>query len=316
MNPPVSSVVERVFRDEHAQVFAALVQFLRDFDAADEALGVAYAAALENWGRSGVPDKPGAWILTVARNAASSARRHEAVADRKGAELAAEVGVAGQGPWDETLPDERLRLIFTCCHPALSEEAQVALTLWSCCGVSTPQIARLFLVPEATVAQRLVRAKRKIRDAGIPFAMPDDEQLPARRDAVLAVVYLLFTAGYAPSDADVVLAAPLCEEAIRLGQILARLMPRDTEVGGLLALMMLHHARRDGRVDANGELVALEEQDRSRWDVAEIQEGLRRLDEALARGQPGPYQIQAAIAALHATASHFKETDWPQIAGL
>lgn len=306
--PPEASI-EATFREEYAAVFASLLRATRDFDAAEEALQQAFTAAVEAWPRDGVPARPGAWIVTAARNAAASAARHRAMAARKHVELA----IQDAAEDDE---DDRLRLIFTCCHPALSPETSIALALRTVCGVPTPAVARLLLAPEATIAQRLVRAKHKIREARIPFRVPDDEHVDERLANVLSVVYLLFTAGYSPSSGDRVVNVELCAEAVRLGRLVAQLLPARAEVRGLLALMLLHHARHAARVDAAGEIVPLEDQDRARWDHAAIAEGRRLLDEALARRAPGPFQIQAAIAALHAGAPSAAATDWAQIAAL
>jgi RNA polymerase sigma-70 factor (ECF subfamily) len=306
--------VERIFRVERARVFAVLVQATRDIEVAEDALQDAFVAALDVWPREGLPRSPAAWLTRVGRNFAVSIRRHEGVvADAR--EVIAE-RLDPSPPADNDIPDERLALIFCACHPALSEEARIALTLQVMCGLPTPAIGRLFLVPEATVAQRLVRAKRKIREAGVPFAIPSADQLEERLEGVLAVVYLLFTEGHAPSDGDIARSAQLCEEALRLGRVLCSLLPTHAEVRGLLALMLLHHARRAARVDEDGELVPLEEQDRALWDRDAIAEGERHLDEALERARPGPYQVQAAIAALHATAARAGETDWAQIMAL
>ncbi|HVE87502.1 MAG TPA: DUF6596 domain-containing protein, partial [Myxococcales bacterium] len=298
--------IAAVFRQEHGRVFGALVKHLGDFDRAEDAIQDAFLVALEVWPSQGTPRTPAAWITTVARNAAHSAHRHQALATRKHEALAEEAralaaGAASAG-WDEDIPDERLRLIFTCCHPALSEESRVALTLHTMCGVPTPEIARLFLAREEAMAQRLVRAKRRIRETGIPFALPSAERLEERVEAVCQVVYLMFTAGFSSAGPDAAVRPELCVEAIHLGRVLVHLMPGEPEVRGLLALMLLHDARRAARVDPAGELVPLEEQDRSRWDQDAITEGTRQLEEALLRGRPGPHQIQAAIAALHAHA--------------
>ncbi|MFJ8487153.1 RNA polymerase sigma factor [Streptomyces sp. NPDC094038] len=329
----VEAAVAAAFREEWAQVVATLIRVTGDWDLAEECAQDAFAQALERWRRDGVPGRPGAWLTTTARNRALDVLRREAVGARKLREAAV---LARDGePYDPLDPydpydlydpfgggdgggvaDDRLRLLFTCCHPALPIEARVALTLRTLAGLTTPEIARAFLVPEATMAQRLVRAKRKIRNAGIPYRVPPAHLLPERTTGVLGVLYLLFNEGYAATAGADLMRTGLCAEAIRLARLLARLMPDEPEVVGLLALVLLHDARRGTRVDAAGDLVTLEDQDRTAWDRAEIDEGTVLLDGALRRGRPGPYQIQAAIAACHTSAPTAADTDWADIAGL
>jgi RNA polymerase sigma-70 factor, ECF subfamily len=333
------SAAESVYRQQSGRIIATLIRISGSFDLAEEAMQEAFASALARWLQSGVPDNPAAWITTAAHRKLIDALRRDRTRREKQDPLRYETPtsyrpahvVSGErsvtpefGAGDETsldassmsYPDDRLRLIFTCCHPALNVGAQVALTLRTLGGLTTPEIARAFLLPEPTLAQRLVRAKNKIREAGIPYEVPPLHMLPERLKSVQAVVYLIFNEGYAATAGDTLIRRELCAEAIRLARTLCDLIPRDAESLGLLALMLLHDSRRDARVSAAGDLVTLEEQDRSLWDAAEIAQGLELVEIALHLHNVGPYQLQAAIAALHAHATSFEQTDWVEIAAL
>jgi RNA polymerase sigma-70 factor (ECF subfamily) len=317
-------LVDRLFREEQGRAVATLIRVTGDFDLAEEAVQDAFISALETWPSRGVPSNPGAWITTTARNRAiDRLRRRRRLVDKTeqlARESALETELRGIGSDTNEgamlIADDRLRLIFTCCHPALAMDARVALTLRTLGGLTTPEIARAFLVPEPTLAQRLVRAKRKIRDAGIPYRVPPAELLPERVAGVLHVLYLVFNEGYAASSGDALIRRELCAEAIRLTRVVVELLPDEPEARGLLALMLLHDARRDARVDETGRIVLLDDQDRSRWDEDRIAEGRTLIAAALAQQRPGPYQVQAAIAALHDEAATAADTDWPQIAVL
>ncbi|HET9249599.1 MAG TPA: RNA polymerase sigma factor [Actinomycetota bacterium] len=304
-----------MFRAEQGRAVATLIRVLGDFDLAEDAVQDAFAQAMRVWPERGIPDNPGAWITTTARNRAIDRLRRERNLREKTAQLGALESLGGGETDVSGIPDDRLRLIFTCCHPALRMDARVALTLKTLGGLTTAEIARAFLVPEPTMAQRLVRAKHKIREAAIPYRVPPAELLPERLPGVLAVLYLVFNEGYAATSGPLI-RTDLCDEAIRLARTVVTLMPDEPEVRGLLALMLLQHSRRDARTGPGGEMVLLEDQDRARWDHAMIDEGLAVLDAALVARRPGPYQLQAAIAALHARAPRPEDTDWPQIAAL
>jgi RNA polymerase sigma-70 factor (ECF subfamily) len=313
--------IEPVFRNEAGRVLATLIRLVGDFELAEEGLQDAFAAAVEQWPAAGIPANPRAWLVNVGRHKAIDRLRRQILRREKRGELEAEAAVAAQvspaEATDDAIGDDMLRLIFTCCHPALSPEAQVALTLRAVCGLPTPAVARAFLVSEETMAQRLVRAKQKIREARIPYATPGPDRLDERVEGVLAVIYLVFTEGYAVSEGADLMRDDLAQEAIRLARLLDGLLPGRPAIEGLLALTLLHHSRRRARATPAGDIVLLEDQDRRLWDDTEIAEGLALVDRALRhRGKPSPYAVQAAIAALHARAPRHDATDWPQIVGL
>ena len=317
----IRAAAESLFRRESGRIVASLIRVSGSFERAEEAMQEAFASALAAWPVKGIPENPTAWIITAARRKLIDAARRERTRRDKEDALKYELESSGSALVAEPegtsmdFPDDRLRLIFTCCHPALNIPAQIALTLRTLGGLSTAEIAKAFLQPESTLAQRLVRAKRKIQEARIPYEVPPEDRLPERLAAVQAVIYLIFNEGYAASSGTQLVRSDLCEEAIRLGRVLSELLPGDAENIGLLALMLIQHSRRDARV-RDGELITMEDQDRSRWDRNAISEGLELVEKALRLGPPGPYQLQAAIAALHAEAATPEQTDWLQIAAL
>ncbi len=320
MTQNATLAIEKAFTEEWGRIVAALIRRTRDWDLAEDCAQQAFAEAARRWHGEGVPRRPGAWLMTVARNRAIDRLRHERMRDARLREAAALID-DGDEDEDEVgdgsgIEDDRLRLIFTCCHPAIGLESRVALTLRALAGLTTTEIANAFLVPEATMAKRLVRAKHKIEHAGIPYRVPPAHLLPERAGGVRAVLYLMFNEGYVASTGDDLIRVDLCAEAIRLARLLSRLMPADPESGGLLALVLFQHSRRAARADPSGDVITLEEQDRSRWNRGEIDEANTILDAAVARNAIGPYQVQALIAACHANASHADATDWARIATL
>ena len=311
-----ATAIERVFREEYGRVVAAMASWTRDLSLAEEAVQDAFAVALETWPRQGIPNNPAAWITTTGRRKVIDRLRRDRTLERKYEHLVEEDTVDEEWIEDEQIPDERLGLIFACCHPTLAREVQVTLTLRMLGGLTVPEIARAFLVPEATVAKRITRAKQKIRDAGIPFDTPAPARLPDRLDTVLLVIYLIFNEGYSATAGDALVRRELCAEAIRLGSVMSALMPDEPEVLGVTALMLLHDARRGARVSPDGRIVLLEDQDRTLWDREQIERGTALLDRAVRYRAPGQYQLQAAIAALHALAERPEDTDWAEIAAL
>jgi RNA polymerase sigma-70 factor, ECF subfamily len=313
------SEITSLFREHHGRILASLIRALGSFELAEDALQDAFAAAVEQWPREGVPNNPAGWIASTARHKAIDKARRQSWFSERREEIQRLIEFEmspNSNDRAEAFPDERLRLIFTCCHPAINREAQIALSLRTLCGLTTEEIARAFVTPTATMAQRIVRAQRKIRAAGIPYEVPSGDALPERLESAMAVIYLVFNEGYLATSGDEVVRKDLCVEAIRLARILSALMPEQREARALLALMLLHDSRRDARTDANGDIILLEDQDRSRWDHQQIAEGLALAAEAISGTTPGPYAIQAAIAAEHARAMRPDDTDWARIAGL
>jgi len=315
----VQSDITSLYREHYGRILASLIRALGNFELAEDALQDAFAAAVEQWPREGLPNNSAAWIASTARHKAIDKARRQSWFSERRDEIQRLIEFEMSSDSDDSVdsfPDERLRLIFTCCHPALNREAQIALSLRTLCGLTTEEIARAFVTPTATMSQRIVRAQRKIRAAGIPYEVPSGDALPERLESAMTVIYLVFNEGYLASSGDEVVRHDLCAEAIRLARMLSALMPNQPEARGLVALMLLHDSRRETRADSNGDLILLEDQDRSRWDQQQIAEGLALAADAMSGAAPGPYALQAAIAAEHARAKRPADTDWPRIAQL